>query len=119
MPITLGPATKHGYEFKGWFKEAEFKNEVTKIEEVGNITLYAKFTALTQRTITYNLDGGVNSESNPANFTSDDLPLLLHPATKDGYTFDGWFKEAGFVTGIAEITDDANITIYAKFTLND
>ena len=47
MPITLYNASKTGYEFVGWYLESGFTNEITEITEIGNITIYAKFTQLT------------------------------------------------------------------------
>ena len=43
--ITLAAPTKGGSDFIGWYSEASFENEVTKIAKgtTGDITLYAKF----------------------------------------------------------------------------
>ena len=44
--------------------------------------------------ITYELDGGVNSASNPATYTVEDANFVLRDASKTGHTFKGW-KMAG------------------------
>lgn len=117
MPISLEPATKASYTFVGWFSDALFTNEVNAITKIGDITLYAKFEKT--RTITYTLNGGTNHKDNPSTFIKSDLPIELLPATQEGYTFDGWFKEAGFTNIITEIDADENITVYAKFTAEE
>lgn len=43
LPITLTDATGGTGTFSGWFTEAEFTNEVTEIDAVGDITLYGKW----------------------------------------------------------------------------
>ena len=40
--------------------------------------------------ITYVLDGGTNSPSNPTSVQSTDSAFYLRPATKSGYKFLGW-----------------------------
>ena len=44
MPITLLNATRTGYAFAGWFTNINLTNQITQITQVGNITLYAKWT---------------------------------------------------------------------------
>lgn len=44
LDITLLDATKDLNTFGGWFSDAELTTEVETITEVGNVTLYAKFT---------------------------------------------------------------------------
>ena len=67
--------------------------------------------------ITYELDGGVNDVGNPATFTYSDLPITLLPATKNLYTFNGWFAEVGLTTPVTSFTTLGAKTVYAKFTL--
>ena len=40
--------------------------------------------------ITYNLDGGTNSESNPVSYNRETDTITLKDPTKTGYTFTGW-----------------------------
>lgn len=67
-------------------------------------------------TITYNLDGGTNSASNPDTFVVTDLDITLEDATKDSNTFGGWFEEVGLTTEITTIDAVGDIEIFAKFT---
>ena len=117
--ITLKPATKVGYTFGGWYTESAFTNPVTEIPlgSHGAITLYAKFTAI-EYAITYDLDEGVNSPANPATYTIVTPTITLAGATKEGFTFDGWFSDAGKTIAVTEIPlgSTGAVTLYAKFT---
>ena len=47
LPITLEDATYAAHTFNGWYANAEFTGDVvTAISVVGNVALFAKFTAL-------------------------------------------------------------------------
>ena len=117
--ITLADATKVGYNFDGWFSNADKTISVTNIAlgSHGAITLYAKFTAI-EYNITYNLDGGVNDPDNPPTYNIEDTPVALAEATKEGFTFDGWFSDADWTTQVNEIAQGSTgaVTLYAKFT---
>lgn len=113
--ITLEPAAKVGYTFGGWYTEPAFTNAVTEIVLGSHeaITLYAKFAA-DEYDITYNLDGGANG-ANPATYDIDDTPVVLADATKDGFTFLGWFSDAELTTEVTEIAlgSTGDVTLYA------
>ena len=116
--IILQPATKLGYTFVGWYDSFEFTNEVTEIilGSTGNITVYAQWTRDTYN-ITYNLNGGTNNELNPETYTVEDN-IILQPATKIGYIFDGWYGDAVFTgSEIIEISagNVGDKTFYAKW----
>ena len=118
--ITLADATKAGYNFGGWYLDAEFTEKVTQIVKgtTGNITLYAKFTII-EYTISYVLNGGTNAETNPASYTVETETITLADAARAGYSFDGWYSNAEFkekVTRIAKGTT-GDITLYAKWEL--
>jgi uncharacterized repeat protein (TIGR02543 family) len=67
-------------------------------------------------TITYHTDGGTHS--NPATFTTANLPLTLTNASKTGFTFEGWFDNDS-LTGsvITQITTIGNKTLWAKYNV--
>lgn len=91
--FTLKEATRNGYTFAGWYQTAAgFSNKITSINKgtYGNLTLYAKWKPISY-SITYNLDGGTNPESNPSTYTIESSFTLASP-TKQGYTFLGWFN---------------------------
>ena len=54
--------------------------------------------------ITYELNGGTNSENNPTEFKTGDIISLDFP-TKEGYMFAGWYTDSAFTTDITEIKD--------------
>ena len=116
--IPLTDASKDGYTFDGWYTDSEFKNKVTEIsvDTTGDITIYAKFNRIYQTfNITYELDGGTHS--NPATYT-EGTGLVLADASKDGYTFIGWYTDSFYTDKITEISAEktGDITLYAKFT---
>jgi uncharacterized repeat protein (TIGR02543 family) len=118
--VTLPRPTREGYDFGGWFDNAELAG--TAVESIpagstGNKVFYAKWTA-GEYSITYVLGGGTNAEDNPAIYTVETAVTLADP-TRVGYTFDGWFDNAEFsgtaVTGIA-VGSTGDKTFYAKWT---
>ncbi|NME73075.1 InlB B-repeat-containing protein, partial [Flammeovirga aprica] len=117
--ITFTSATKLGYTFEGWYSESEFTNEVTSITagSTGDVTLYAKFTPISYK-ITYNTDGGTHS--NPETYTIESETIKLAEASKEGFTFGGWYSEADFTNEVTEVTSGSavDIVVYAKWTAN-
>ena len=71
-------------------------------------------------TITYNLNGGKNSSSNPTTYNVDTSTITLANPTKTGYTFGGWYSDANFTTKVTQIAKGStgNKTFYAKWTAN-
>lgn len=65
-------------------------------------------TELLRHTITYNLNGGTNSSSNPSSFTVED-EFYLRSATKEGYAFLGWVDKNGNI--VTEIKKGTNYDI--------
>ena len=117
--------TKDGYTFAGWYKDAglttpfDFANETINADT----TIYAKWTQNppvppTSYTVTFNTNGG--TVINPQTITAGGHVTKPTDPTKDGYTFDGWYKDAEFTTpyDFANETINADTTIYAKWTQN-
>lgn len=115
----LLPASCDGCIFRGWYLDPEFKNQIYSLEGMtGDFTVYAKWEII-RYSITYVLDGGINNDSNPNEYTVDDN-IRLKKATKDGYSWGGWFTDAGFTQPIETIkhepgTELGDLTLYAKF----
>ena len=106
--------TTTGYEFKGWtFKDST--SIVTKNDLKGktSVKLYPLIT-LTEYSITYNLDGGVNNPNNPSFYTIESEVTISSP-TKEDYAFVGWTT-----TTITEPTKTYKIEkgSYGDITLN-
>ena len=124
--------TRSGYTFAGWYKNAvggskfDFGTAIT-----ADLTLYAHWTknggdtpytpptppAPTTYTVTFNVQG---HGSAPASQTVAKNGKVTEPTapTADGYSFGGWYKEAG-CTNKWNFTSDTvtgNTTLYAKWT---
>ena len=107
-----------GYSFGGWYTEAtcqnafDFETAITK-----DITLYAKWTLETY-TITYEMDGGENDESNPTNYTIEDETIVFkNPKERVGYLFDGWYYNPDYSHVATQISQGhfGSFTLYAKW----
>ncbi len=73
--------------------------------------------------ITYELNGGVNNDENPSEYTSGVGVSELKAPTKDGYYFAGWYTTSDFnlsskIDGIST-SKTGDITIYARWTISD
>lgn len=91
--ITLKDVTKQYYRFDGWFTN-EACTEAYRITQIvkgstGNMTIYGKLTEVGMK-ITYQLEGGVNHESNPEYYRIGDGKVNLQDPTREGYDFTGW-----------------------------
>lgn len=94
--------TKDNYTFKGWYVGETEYDFSTSVEE--NITLTAGWEEIQQvitHTVTFNLDGGNISGStlNPVSTVADGEKVSapsVNPA-RDGYQFDGWYKDGDTV----------------------
>ncbi|MCL1702653.1 InlB B-repeat-containing protein [Lysinibacillus sp. Bpr_S20] len=119
---------KEGYTFDGWYKDKEltvpwdFANDVV----TKNVTLYAKWINNTSGGGTgggssnYKVTFDANSGSEVPSQTVRYNDLVKVPTTpvKEGYTFDGWYKDAE-LKNVWEFAQDrvtADLTLYAKWT---
>jgi uncharacterized repeat protein (TIGR02543 family) len=68
------------------------------------------------KTITYNLNGGINV-GNPTQITNtDNYPIPLNDAIRSGYTFDGWYETSDFSTPrLYALNTFKAYTLYAKW----
>lgn len=117
--VTLKNPSRKGYSFKGWYSDSKYKNRVTSIKKrTGNLTLYAKWSANSYR-ITYKLNGGKNTKSNPSAFTISSTVSLKNPSRK-GYSFKGWYLDSRYRTRVKTIKKGStgNKTLYAKWSKN-
>ena len=108
-----------GYELEGWYFDVLLTNKVSETDIVkieDNAKIYANHVPIVYP-ITYNLDDGENDPANPATYTVLDA-VSFEPATKEGFTFDGWFSDADWTTQVNEIAQGSTgaVTLYAKFT---
>ncbi len=109
-------AEKNGYTFLGWFdgeKEYDFASAVTK-----DVTLTAKW-EIVEYSITYNLGGGTNAESNPSSYTVESGQIIFAAPSRVGYAFVGWFdaEEGGNRIESLAAGSTGNVTLYARWAI--
>ena len=113
---------REGYTFTGWFDAAAGGTEYNTWPYTlnGNVTMHARWTIITY-TITYILDGGTNAGINPGSYTVDSPEITLAPPAYTGYTFGGWYDNAGFDGNAADTIPAGSTgdkTFYAKWLHN-
>lgn len=119
-----------GHTFNGWYSNADYTNEVTTFGggSVGDITLYAKFTANTYdvwldgsdaatATVTFDLNGA--SGTAPASQTITETNTLTYPEVpeRSGYIFGGWYANEACEGQPYDFSGlvGSDITLYAKW----
>ena len=110
----VSPKGETGYTFTGW--SPAVANTVT-----ATVTYTAQW-APTVYDISYVLNGGNNSLSNPATYTYGVGVTSFADATgKIGYTFAGWYDDAtaGNLVTTISTTETGNKTLYARWTPNE
>lgn len=119
---------KKGCEFGGWNTSPdglgisyESKAKVTVKDIIPpnekSITLYAQWKGESY-SITYHLDGGINNPENPEEYTQISQTITLLPATRQYYTFGGWYTESSFKNKVTQIKKGStgDLELYAKWT---
>ena len=102
--VELRAEISPGYISKGWDTDVRYSFGTRSSIHLTDESIY-KFdvenygkkefeflTDLEVYTITYNLNGGINSSSNPSTFTVEDEIVLSDP-TRNNYNFVGWYDE--------------------------
>ena len=127
---TFGTPTRPGYTFLGWFTDAGLTTAApaTLVSAQGDTNptdLYAKWSAPLPYSITYVMNDTTpaghtasNPASNPGGFDVTDPSINLQAPTRTGYTFLGWYADAGLTTPISSINPATavNYTVYAKWS---
>lgn len=113
---TLPTPTRDYYTFAGWYNENTKYTDGMWIK-ASDITLQAEWNPIPY-TITYNLNGGTNSEQNPTTYSAETKIDLKNP-TRNGYKFLGWYSDSSYKNKVSEIAIGShdNITLYAKWEL--
>ena len=113
-----------GYKFIGWYdgENTIGSKKVEKITEAskGTVVLYARWSDPLSYNITYNLNGGTNDSRNVSTYTFGARAVSFYSATRDNYTFDGWYLDENFSQRIYRILgyEEGERTLYAKWIPN-
>ena len=126
--VTLAPATRTGYDFEGWYDNSGFTGTpITGFptNDAADKHYYAKWSAAKSYTVQWNLNDNTpvghaaNNPNTVASYTVEDADITVHPATRTGYTFEGWYDNPGFtgtpVTSLHTM-DAENKNYYAKWS---
>jgi uncharacterized repeat protein (TIGR02543 family) len=94
-----------------------YDSTITYID--GTLTIRAKSSssgsATRSYTLSFNTNGG--SEIKSVSKVSGTLvDLAEYKPVREGYTFDGWYRDIALTNSLSTVTLDRNITVYAKWT---
>lgn len=108
---------KEGLSFAGWYKDADL-NEAWDFDSDTTseaLTLYAKWN-VNEYTVTFDTKGGTAIE--PQVVIHNGTVSKPEPdPTREGYTFGGWYTDAGCTTAYGFSTPvTGGLTLYAKWT---
>ncbi|MBR2467061.1 MAG: InlB B-repeat-containing protein [Clostridia bacterium] len=122
---TLPVPTSKVYNFLGWYKDAEFTEQISSIpsDMQGNVTLFAKWELPENlpegiAIVNYETFGATYSESFTVVNTGESLTLGV--PTLDGFDFVGWytsrsFNAASYIGSTYTPDKDGEVTLYASF----
>jgi len=118
-----------GYNFAGWFTASTGGTQVTNgsytpASPYGAVTIYARWTALTNNAISYNGQGATTAASGGSTTYTTATAIATIPTTaplRTGYIFAGWFTAS---TGGTQVTNGSYtpsspygaVTLYAQWT---
>lgn len=106
----LKEPTRAGYVFKGWYTDAEYKNQITQIEKgtTGDMVLYASWDGMPY-TIRFYGNGGKLSDGEEFHYQKtaygNSATLWKNAFVRPGYRFEGWND------GSTHYADQANTSV--------
>jgi uncharacterized repeat protein (TIGR02543 family) len=120
--LTAGTFSRTGYIFSGWTANADGSGtqygDSTNITTSADITLYAKWVAGVNKTITFNGNSST-SGSMSAQSAGTTTAITLNAFTRTNYTFTGWNTAAngsGYsYTDGSTYSFTADVTLYAQW----
>ncbi len=118
--------TRKGYTFLGWSTTkdattAEYMDQI-EIDPTGkrgeNLQLYAVWSKDSYSIIYHLEDGVINTSNNPTEYEVDSEKIVFETATREHYTFSGWYKDSNCRTKITEVKTGSigNLDLYPKWT---
>ena len=117
LPYTLPVPKKLGYDFAGWYENADLSGQsITEIPENGlrDYTLYAKYTVdHTPHTLTYDLNYNGAPTTTQQVVTGENVKLIT--PERRGYEFSGWYYNGNKITdGVWKYDGDITLTALWK-----
>ena len=109
--------TRDGYNFLGWYENADFTgNVVTQIEKgsMGDKEYFAKWEIINY-TISYELNGGTTLGENPTSYNVETPTFSLYDCKKEHYNFIGWEDQDGNLYTEIKQGTTGNIQLTAKY----
>ena len=123
--ITLSPATRPGYTFKGWYKDGSNRVDVIAQGTTGNMSLTAQWEPNTYY-VRFVGDGNTGGSMVDQQFTYDQpQKLKVNAFKRTGYTFTGWKDDDGKVytdnQSVSNLTTEQNgiVTLTAQWTYEE
>ncbi|MFF2177242.1 InlB B-repeat-containing protein [Lysinibacillus sp. NPDC058147] len=112
---------KEGYQFVGWYKDAELKNvwDFAKDRVTADITLYGKWTkdnvSEGSYIVTFDSDGGSKVPTQTVAYKA--LVRAPYKPTKEGHIFIGWYKNKDFTKAwdFAKDVVTEDLMLYARW----
>ena len=105
--------SKDGYTFEGWFANAELTEAVPATMPANDVTLYAKFAAVSY-TVSYISDGSeVHTES-----VACDAAIPAYTPEKTGYRFLGWYTDEALKNAAPATMPASDLSLYAAWEKN-
>ncbi len=103
--------TKEFFDVEGWYKDDlkwDFDDDV--VSEEMTLTVHWKHHDFNITYVTYNA-----AHNNPTTFNRGQESKNLLPAVKEGYSFEGWYKDTKYIEEVTELTPDIteDLTLYA------
>ena len=112
---------KEGFIFDGWYKDKELKEKITQVKLTKDMTVYAKWTKKEQppkpvNYFTLTFDTGKAEEIKPITKEENTIiDLNQYLPKKEGFIFDGWYKDKELKEKITQVKLTKDMTVYAKW----
>ena len=118
LPFTISYNDIKGYNFKGWFDNADYQGEpIYEITEVADYVIYPKYELIYYDLVLYLSDNEIMNYSVNSYCINDNIELPI--PNLDGYEFKGWYLNGEFtgspITLITPNTFYSILNLYAKW----